>query len=70
MDLLKLISGIVLSLIGGKGTWWIVAVIFGGAVMGNWLQVIAGGIIGYFAFGLCVVALIAGVCLIFQGLFE
>lgn len=70
MDLLQIIAGIVLSLIGGKGSWWIVAVIIGGAATGNWLQVIAGGIIGYLAFGLFVIFLIAGICLIFQGLFE
>ena len=70
MDLIKILVGLVLTIIGGKGVWWIVGMILGGVTSGNLVMVVAGGILSYLLLGLLFVALLAGLALLTEGVFE
>jgi hypothetical protein len=69
MDLIKIVSGIVLMVLGGKGTLWLVGMILKGASTENLGMVVAGGILSYFLLAICVASAIAGFILFVEEAF-
>jgi hypothetical protein len=68
--LLVCLAGLLLCAGTGYGIYWLGSLIFGGALAGNWLMVIAGGILAYLFIGLLVAGFIIGIVIILAGAFD
>lgn len=68
--LIGTVVGGIISFCSGYGLYKIAEIILNGASKGEWLMVIAGGVLAYVFAGLLVVGFFAGLAIIFLSLFD
>ena len=70
MDIVKLVGGFILTIVGGWGSSKLVMLMLKGIASGNLAAVVGAGILSYFFLMMLVVFLLAGIVLLFEGIFE
>lgn len=69
-DIVKVIVGVILAVMGGYGLNSIFNMIFTGLKTESWIMVAGGTVIAYFLFGICLAIFIAGLVCIVIGVFD